>query len=255
MDVQKYLTRISFQGPIIVDKNTLYSLQKTHLLNVPFENLDIHYNRKISLSLHDIYKKIVVQKRGGFCYELNGLFHWLLAAIGFNAKLVSARVYTENDKYSPEYDHLAILVDLDGQGFLVDVGFGKFSFEPLPIQLNELIYDSYGVFVFDNYNATYIRVNEKIEDKRIPQYIFSTKERTLTEFKERCAFHQQSKDSHFTQKKVVSIAKEDGRITLNNTQLKISKSGKEQLVQFEENGFEAKLKQFFSIEIEKDKPA
>lgn len=249
MDIRAYLDRIDFHDTISIDKDTLYSLQKKHLLKIPFENLDIHYGRKISLSVTDIYQKIVIEKRGGFCYELNGLFHQLLKQIGFNVKLISAQVHTKNGEYSPEYDHLAIIVNLDNQDVLVDVGFGKFSLEPLKLETSKKIIDSFGQFQFEKHSSEYYRINEIKNQELIPQYIFSLRERELSEFEERCIFHQTSKASHFTKKKLISIAKKDGRITLNNSQLKITRSGIEEEINFEENKFETKLKEYFDIEI------
>lgn len=251
MDVPAYLKRIDFHGAIGIDQNILFELQRKHLLNIPFENLDIHYGRKINLSVNKIYQKVVIHKRGGFCYELNGLFHRLLTKIGFNAKLISARVHTKNGEYSPDYDHLAIIVNIENQEYLVDVGFGKFSLEPLKLQMTEEINDSFGQFKFDKYDNNYYRVNEIINDDLIPQYMFKNEERELYEFNERREFHQTSDDSHFTEKKLISIAKSDGRITLNNSQLKISRLGIEDVIKFEESEFETKLKEYFKIEIGK----
>ncbi|CAM3577358.1 arylamine N-acetyltransferase family protein [Zobellia roscoffensis] len=249
MNAQAYLNRIDFQDTITIKKSVLFKLQKQHLLNIPFENLDIHYGRNIRLSIMDMYQKVVVEKRGGFCYELNGLFCDFLKQIGFNAKLISARVHTKEAHYSPEYDHLAILVQLDNHDFLVDVGFGKFSLEPLKLEIGQRILDKYGQFQFDKYDANYFRINEVKNNKLIPQYIFRNEERNLSEFAERCMFHQTSENSHFTKKKLISIAKKEGRITLNNSQLKITRMGVEEQVDFEENEFDAKLKQHFDIEI------
>lgn len=249
MDVQKYLDRIGFKGSSVPNQNTLFSLQKNHLLSIPFENLDIHYNRKISLSIDDIYKKIVVAKRGGFCYELNGLFHRLLEEMGFHAKLISAKVHMQNGEYSPEYDHLAIITTLENQDFLVDVGFGKFSLEPLKVELGVTLSDPYGQFLFDRFDPDYYRINEVLDNTSIPQYVFTTKRRELLEFEKRCEFHQTSKESHFTKKKLISIAKHNGRVTLNNSVLKITSSGIEEETAFDEGEFEDKLKQLFNIEI------
>jgi len=251
MDVRAYLDRIDFQDPVIVDRNVLYKLQKKHLLNVPFENLDIHYGKKISLSIMDIYQKVVIEKRGGFCYELNGLFHQLLRQIGFNAKIISARVHTKNGKYSPEYDHLAIIVNLENQDFLVDVGFGKFTLEPLRLVTDQKIKDSFGQFQFEKHNTDYYQINEIKNQESIPQYIFSLKERELSEFEERSIFHQTSEFSHFTKKKLISIASLDERITLTNSQLKTSRMDIEEEINFEQDQFEVKLKQYFDIEIGK----
>ena len=82
MNIQEYIKRINYSGDITPNLVVLKQLQKTHLLNVPFENLDIHYGNLIELDLDKIYHKIVVKKRGGFCYELNGLFQSLLNTIG-----------------------------------------------------------------------------------------------------------------------------------------------------------------------------
>lgn len=249
MDLQAYLSRIDFYDTVSANKDVLYKLQKHHLLNVPFENLDIHYGTKISLSINDIYRKVVIRKRGGFCYELNGLFHQLLMEIGFNAKLISAQVHTKNGEYSPEYDHLAIIVNLENQDFLVDVGFGKFSLEPLKLELNRKIIDSYGEFQFDKYSVDYYRINELKNNDLIPQYIFQYEERELYEFQERCEFHQTNEDSHFTKKKLISIAKPNGRLTLNNSLLKITRFGIEEEIEFNESEFEEKLEQYFDIEL------
>ena len=252
MDIRPYLNRINFTDSPQVNKRVLYDLQKKHLLNIPFENLDIHYGRKINLSIAHIYKKIIIDKRGGFCYELNGLFHQLLKEIGFNAKLISARVHVKNEEYSPEYDHMAIIVNLENQDYLVDVGFGKFTLEPLELITNQKIIDSLGQFQFDTYEKDYYRVNELKSSDLIPQYIFTKNERKLSEFAKRCEFHQTSDESHFSKKKLISIATNEGRITLNNSQLKITKAGIEEEVKFDESEFETKLKHYFDIVIKKD---
>ena len=249
MDIKLYLDRINFHKKLDVTKDVLYELQKTHLLNVPFENLDIHYGKKISIHPNDIYQKVVIGKRGGFCYELNGLFYQLLKKIGFSVKLISGQVYIEKGEYSPKYDHLAIIATIDNQEYLVDVGFGKFSLEPLKIQIDQEIKDNIGQFQFDKYDSEYFRINEIKSNNLIPQYIFIIEDCGLSEFKERCEFHQTSTDSHFTHKKVISIAKENGRITLNNTRLKITHLGIEEEIIFDKNEYISRLKEHFNIEI------
>jgi N-hydroxyarylamine O-acetyltransferase len=85
----------------------LGGLQYAHLLSVPFENLDIHRGREILLDENRIFDKIVSERRGSFCYELNGSFTALLQELGFTVDLLSSRVYG-NGGYSPEYGHLAL---------------------------------------------------------------------------------------------------------------------------------------------------
>jgi hypothetical protein len=99
-------------------------LQEALLLNVPFENLDIFWGTRIVLDLDVLYENIVVRRRGGFCYELGGLFHGLLRQLGFDARPAMGRVYNrERDAYGPAYDHMLILADCGGVTWLVDVGF------------------------------------------------------------------------------------------------------------------------------------
>lgn len=159
MELRTYLKRLHYQKEIKVSKEVLWDLQKAHLLTVPVENLDIHYQQEINLDLETVFDKIVLNKRGGFCYELNGLFYELLKTIGFEAKMVSGRVATAEGTYGPEYDHLAIVVRIEGVDYLVDVGFGRFSLAPLEIQMQVLIVDALGVFQFDIYKEEYLQIN------------------------------------------------------------------------------------------------
>lgn len=74
MDVDAYLVRIGYEGRLEPTPETLYALHRAHLLAIPYENLDIHLGRPLTLSLPDIFDKLVTQKRGGWCFEMNGLF-------------------------------------------------------------------------------------------------------------------------------------------------------------------------------------
>src|ERR1043166_8591573 len=127
MNVPAYLDRINYRGPLNVDAETLRQLQVAHLRSVPFENLSIHAHEPIVLDDESLYDKIVERRRGGFCYELNGLFAALLTALGHRVELLSARVWGGGG-YGPPFDHMALRVDGD---FLVDVGFGRFAEFPL----------------------------------------------------------------------------------------------------------------------------
>jgi arylamine N-acetyltransferase len=103
------------------------------MLAVPFENLDISLGRKIICDESRFLHKIVNERRGGFCYEMNGAFAELLRALGFKVTLLSARVSGGDGSEGPEFDHLALRVDLD-QPWLADVGFGDSFVEPLLLE-------------------------------------------------------------------------------------------------------------------------
>ncbi len=219
MNVHSYLARIGYTGFPDTGFETLAALQKAHLLTVPFENLDIHAHIPIDLSR--LFEKIVIRNRGGFCYELNSLFYELLKAIGFNVKMISARVYDKEKGFGPEFDHMAIIVALDGVHWLVDVGFGEFAFQPMRIETGREQKDPRGVFRIDEYDSPYKMVVKKnTAGEFVPEYIFSETERKLSEFETMCLYHQTSPESHFTQKRICSLPTDDGRITLTGNILK-----------------------------------
>ena len=251
MRIEPYLHRINFKQPVRTDLQTLFALQHHHLLHVTFENLDIHYQKRlIRLKLGAIFDKVVLQKRGGFCYELNGLFYALLHELGFEVKMVSARVHQNEGGYSPEFDHMALLVTLHSDIYLVDVGFGRFSLEPLLLQMKVICKDPHGSFVFDSYQDNF-RANLLENGRRIPQYIFTSESRKLEDFAGMCYFHQHSPESHFTQKKLISLAREDGRITLTDDVLKLTQAGYTKEEKFATGLFREKLNEIFNIRMKR----
>ncbi len=221
MNIKKYLKRIGIYDTPKPTLTTLKGLQKNHLLNIPFENLDIHHKKLITLSIDDIYDKIVLEKRGGFCYELNGLFYELLVAIGFEAKRVSARVYDESKGYGQEFDHLAIIVTINDTDYLTDVGFGEFAFAPLALNPGVIQNDERGSYLIDKFDEEYLRVSNLEAGKSTPEYIFKEKKRAFKEYEAMCHYHQTSPDSHFTTQRLISLPTENGRITITGNKLKI----------------------------------
>ncbi|TNE56035.1 MAG: acetyltransferase [Bacteroidetes bacterium] len=221
MDIAAYLQRIQYSGILAPTLPVLQALQKQHLLHVPFENLDIHAHKKIVLDTGRIFNKIVLNRRGGFCYELNGLFYALLQEAGFASKRISGRVYDKEKGYGEEFDHLAILTTIGPADYLVDVGFGEFVFHPLRLEAGLIQQDERGTFRIDRYDGDYYRVSKLVGGEAVPQYIFTTRERQYREFEAMCTYHQTSPDSHFTQKRFLGIPVPNGRITLAGNTLKI----------------------------------
>lgn len=218
MDREKYRRRIGIEETAsAADLKTLNFLQRQHLLNVPFENLDIHWRRPIVLDAEKFYEKIVGERRGGFCYELNGLFAELLRETGFHCKIVSARVSSGSGGFGAEFDHLAILTRIGDEQFLVDVGFGDFTAEPLKFVLDAEQRDANGVFAIRKFDDEYFEVVKKDgAGAWKSEYIFKDLERKLAEFAPMCEFHQTSPESHFTRGKVCSLMTAGGRKTLTD---------------------------------------
>jgi N-hydroxyarylamine O-acetyltransferase len=131
-----YLDRIGFRGRPRPDLETLRALHRAHPHAVPFENLDVQLRRPLTLDVTAMYDKIVTRRRGGWCYELNGLMGWALTEIGFDVVRLGAGVMRERDGDFVLGNHLCLMVRLD-QPYLVDVGFGGSLLEPLPLLANE----------------------------------------------------------------------------------------------------------------------
>jgi len=216
MNVVSYLDRIDYDGPLGATEETLWRLQVAHLLAVPFENLDIHLGRPIVLDLDEIFDKVVLSRRGGFCYELNGLFGWLLGELGFDVRMVSARVANENGELSQEFDHMALVVRLDTE-WLVDVGCGPSSRVPLEFDGEEFESDGVAYSVARDGDG-WALIGRDTSGSKL-QYRFTTIARELEEFEPMCLYHQTSPESHFTRKRICSLATVDGRVTLSDTRL------------------------------------
>ena len=244
-----YLERIGYTGPTEPTAETLRELHRAHLLTVPFENLDIGLKRKIICDESRFVQKIVEQRRGGFCYEDNGAFAWLLRELGFRVTLLSARVPCEDGSLGPEFDHLALRVDLD-EPWLADVGFGDCFLDPLHLTVGEEQPQYGSVFRISEKGGDLQLERKQVGEERKLQYAFSLTPRSLGEFAGMCLYHQTSPDSPFTRKRVCSRATADGRITLTADRLIITRGGirDEQPLKSEE-AWKAALRQSFGIDL------
>ena len=215
--VAAYLDRIGAQRPVVLDAAALGALHHAHQLTVPFENLSIHLGEPISLDEDDLIAKIVTRRRGGFCYELNGAFGWLLEALGAQVRRVAARVYGGAGQLSPLFDHLALVVRLpDGSGpWLADVGFGAHSRYPLRYDSRDGQDDPGGRFSLTDAPDGDVDVFKDGE----PQYRIEQRERLLADFVPTCWWQQTSPDSHFTRSTICSRLTGEGRISLSGRTL------------------------------------
>ncbi len=249
IDVQAYLSRINYSGPTVRTADALRAIHRAHLLAVPFENLDIPLARKILLDEDAILHKIVDQRRGGFCYELNSAFAALLRALGFQTTLLSARVARDAGGEGPEFDHLTLCVDLQNP-WLADVGFGELFLEPLRLESVREQVDPAGAFRLMQFKE---RLQlEKLESngswKR--QYSFALKPHSLGDFAGMCHYHQTSPESHFTQNRICSRATPDGRITLSGMKLIVTRNGQRQeRTLSSESEWNSALRELFGINL------
>lgn len=250
MNFQKYLNRIGLEEFPDVSLTSLKLLQRRHLFAIPFENLDIHVNKRIIIDYERIFEKVVLHRRGGFCYELNGLFYHLLEHLGFSVKRLSAIVEGDIKEKPLEYDHMTLLVTINGEEWLTDVGFGRFSFVPLKLELDSVQSDGRHQFKYVHYHEEYNGIMTLQPDHSWKfSYIFTKKERQAYEFIPMCHYQQTFPESHFVVKgKMITIPTKEGRITLHENNLKITKGQEvsETAVESNEHYF-ALLKAYFEI--------
>ncbi len=227
MDVGAYLKRIGYRGSRDPGAETLKALHLAHLYSVPFENLSIHAGEPIVLDGAALFAKIVGRRRGGFCYELNGLFALLLRNLGFRVNLLSAGVARPNGGFGPEFDHLTLLVMLD-ERWLADVGFGDSFHEPLLLDRTEVQAQGDDAFRIV-YEEPYFKLM-RCDGKGVwqPQYRFTHQAHNLSDFEGMNRYHQTSPRSHFTQKRNCSRALPGGRVTLSDTRLILTRGDRKE---------------------------
>ncbi len=223
MDMQAYLNRIQIDKPAAPSYAFLAKLQAQHLLAVPFENLSIGRGERIVLAEDLLVNKIVQRQRGGFCYELNGAFAWLLRSLGFNVTRISARVHSSSpNTFGPEFDHMALIVQLE-QPYLVDVGFGDSARQPLALPAGETadVSGRYRVLSVDSERGEY-HLQKWEENGWASHFAFTTTPHELADYVGMCDYHQSSPASHFTQRSVCTRATPSGRLTLSPDSLTIT---------------------------------
>jgi N-hydroxyarylamine O-acetyltransferase len=218
-DVTTYLERIGSEGPTTPTGATLRALHLQHLLTVPFENLDIHLRRPLVLDEGHLFAKIVGRRRGGFCYELNGLFATLLRALGFPVTLLAAQFPRDDGRPTPDVDCLVLLERTTESDvpWLADVAAGRDAFAtPLRAVMREphkqpaagadfrLVAEGDGCRLQRRESGGAWQASHRLD----------WTPRRFADFEEGCRFHQTSPDSHFPEKRVCTLLTPNGRITL-----------------------------------------
>lgn len=240
LDTAAYLARIGHAGPTAPTLATLRALHHAHMLAVPFENLDIGLGRPIVLDEGALLAKVVAQRRGGFCYELNGLFAALLRTLGFRVTLLSAGVRanptTEAPVFNQDYDHLCLRVDLD-EPWLVDVGFGDSFLHPIRLapateQIDSGREEPLGTTPVAAIWSDHYRIVEAEPWRQLQRrdwrggwqdrYRFTPTPRAWDDFVPMCHYHQTSPESGFTRRRTCTIATPTGRVTVGESHLVIT---------------------------------
>lgn len=245
--VSPYLKRLNYSGPLTTTAETLRALQLAHLLAVPFENLSIHSNEPIVLNDAALFQKIVVRRRGGFCYELNGLFAALLRELGFDVQMLSASVANSEGVLGPEFDHMTLLVTLEDR-WLVDVGFGDSFIEPLLLDhRGDQIQGRRRYRIEDQDDGSLMLLQKEDGGVWKPQYRFTLTPHVYADYGGMCQFHQTSPDSHFTKGHLCSKLTPDGRTTISRGRLIVTQGDTKEERELKPEEFDEALRKYFGI--------
>lgn len=225
----EYLHRIEFPETdprrIDPDHDTLRRLVSAHLTAVPFENLAIvghpHWGgdgEGVSLRISALYEKIVCRGRGGFCFENNGLFVWLLRGLGYDVDRCAARVVSDADELGrPPANHHTSVVHLD-RPYVVDVGSGTPQpREPVPLD-GTLVTDGVGIdwqTVPDDTALSDYTLQYRESEEWSIRYRFQTDPRDLCYFTAACEFLANEPGGTFTSAPIVKRSTETGTLGLD----------------------------------------
>lgn len=245
MDLNLYLQRISYSGSLEPNFATLCKLHRLHLLAIPYENFDIHLGHKIELDEQAFFNKLVLQKRGGWCYEMNGLFAWVLRQVGFDVSLLAGSVRQVAEAKN-QGDHLVLLVKLD-RPYVVDVGFGDGFVEPLPLEEGE-------------YKQGYLNFRLSKEGERwfvhnhpyggATRYDFTLEPYLLPQFAVKCHELQTSPSSGFVRTTVCQRISSDHIFVLRGAVFRtISQTGVEDRTIETETEYARVLAQYFNLNL------
>jgi N-hydroxyarylamine O-acetyltransferase len=211
-EVSTYLARIGLDEPPPSTLEGLARLQEAHILSVPFENLDIALGRGIDLSPDALFDKIVRRRRGGYCYELNGLFGLMLDALGFERRPVSARVWYRSPPVTPGLTHTLNVVRMEGAEWLVDVGFGGTTAR-VPVLLGEdvSVQDADGEVRLTREPEFGYRLTRRTPDGWIEQFSTDARRAYPADMAIGSHFMSTHEDSHFRHAVIVGRFTPEGR--------------------------------------------
>lgn len=250
-DLDAYLERINYSGRTDATEETLRDLHMAHTLNVPFENLDVFNKKPILLDETSLYHKIVEKRRGGYCFEMNGVFSIALQRLGFKARNILARVTRDGVTYTAK-THQAILVEIDNRNWVADVGFGNEGIlAPLILEKNldqQQFAHTYRLIQDPQYGWV---LQKKAGDDYNHMYALYLDECYPMDFMMSNHFTSTHPDSFFTQMRMCTMPTKEGRVTLTDHQLKIATNGdvKETAIANEDQ-YKELLQRYFKLDLD-----
>jgi N-hydroxyarylamine O-acetyltransferase len=203
IDLAAYLRRIGYEGPLLANFETLRALHRAHLRAIPYENFDVQLRRPLTIDPYAAFDKIVARGRGGWCYEMNGVFGLVLQAIGFNVTRLAANGSSEDS-------HLVLTVALNGATYVADVGFADGPIEPYPLTEGPFSQDGFEFRIENEPAGRWHLYNHRLG--MAPGFVAGgPNEAGMVD---RCRWLQSSPDSPFVQHPIACRRTSTGFVTL-----------------------------------------
>ncbi|MDP3855164.1 arylamine N-acetyltransferase [Phenylobacterium sp.] len=247
VDVQAYLDRVGFSGPARADLATLTALHRGHLRSIPYENLDVQLGRPMTLDTGAAFDKLVTRRRGGWCYEMNGLLGAVLQEIGFSVTRMAGSVSRGERGDRPLGNHLVLRVELD-RPYIADVGFGDGILEPFPMSFGDLDCAGYS-FRLEDLDGKWLRFHNHANGGA-PYFDFTLAPASPDELGATCRWLSTSPESIFVQTALAFRHTPDGIVALlGRAHRRIRPDGKETTLLNSAEEFVAVLKQDFGLDV------
>lgn len=253
LNIDAYLERIGFKGRILPSEDILQGLHKAHTLSIPFENLDVFFGRPIALDLPSLFGKLVTGNRGGYCFEMNGLFSAVLEKIGFEVVPLLARVAFDFNRQFGAKTHQVLLVKTGTTRWLVDVGFGKDGITtPLLLDTTDDQHQFGRTYRIEPHPQFGYILDVRTPDRDFCQYAFTLDKCWPADFVMANHFTATYPDSLFVKTMVCTMPTEQGRVTLTDRHLKIVSNRRVRQTEIQDlSDFGAKLSAHFKLDLEK----
>lgn len=244
--LSRYLHRIGHTGDTAPTLATLRALHRAHLLTIPYENLDIHFGVAVTLEPERIFTKLVDNHRGGWCYEMNGLFARVLESLGFDVRRVAGTVGRAQRGWRAQGNHLVLVVQLD-RPWIADVGFGDGFLTPLPLDPGTYSQS------FLQYRVSRDGPRWRVDNHQYggaDGFDFTLTRRTLDAFGTQCLELQTSPESPFVKTTVCERFTRHGLIMLRGATLReVSAAGVSSRVVQDAGEFAATLRERFGLDL------
>jgi N-hydroxyarylamine O-acetyltransferase len=223
IELEAYFRRIGYDGPRAATMEVLRAIQQSHLAAIPFEAIDVLMDRGVDLSPEAVDAKLIRGGRGGYCFEQNGLFKRVLSALGFKVEILIGRVRWMAPAGSPARPrtHMVLQVTLEGEPWLVDVGFGV-CVPPAPLRIGDAEpqptqHETFRVIAF----GAPLLVQAKLGDDWMPLYEIPREPQLDVDCELGNWFASAHPTSHFRKELIAARVTPEARTTLLNGRLTI----------------------------------